>query len=96
MMVAVQASGRMVMSIGVFLYAADQHVVVDDRLNFRIVDRGRQFGGVVGVNDHDFVVGGNVGDDRGLFKAPMLQHEGGFGVRFAQKHRLCRGVFDFG
>jgi ammonia channel protein AmtB len=53
MIVAVQASGRIVMSIGPFgLEPADQLVVVDDRLDVRGVHIGGQFGGVVGVDDH--------------------------------------------
>jgi hypothetical protein len=34
--------------------------MVDDGLDLRLVDRGRQFGGVVGVDDDDLVVGGDV------------------------------------
>ncbi len=52
MIVAVQASGRMVMLIGPLVFEpADQLVVVDDALNVGVVDAVGQFGGVVGVDD---------------------------------------------
>jgi hypothetical protein len=52
------------------LEAADQHVMVDDRLDVRVVDRGRQFGGVVGVDDHHVLARFDVGDDRGFLQSP--------------------------
>ena len=72
---------------------ADQFVVIDDRPDIGRVDGGRQLCRVVGVNDHNRCVGFNVGDDGGLLKAPALQHEGGFGVGFAQEDGGCRFAF---
>jgi hypothetical protein len=67
MIVAVQASGRTVMSIGPLGFQpADQLVVVDDGPDVGLVDAGGQFGGIVGVDDDHRRALGDVRDDRGL------------------------------
>jgi hypothetical protein len=96
MMVAVQATGSMRMSIGPFVSRpADQLVVVDDRADVGGVDVLRQFGGVVGVDDDDGLAGFDPVDDRGLVQAPARQHEGGLGVGLAQKDGFGVGSGDF-
>ena len=75
---------------------ADQHVMVDDRHDRGIPDRGRQFGRVVGVDDHHPILCRHVGNDVRLGKAPVFQHKGGFGVGFAQQHRLGIAAPDIG
>ena len=51
---------------------ADQHMVINDRHDGGIVDGWRQFGGVIGIDDDDLIIGGNVRDDFRLRKAPVL------------------------
>jgi hypothetical protein len=70
--------------------------MVDDRGDVGLVDRGRQFGRVVGVDDHDLLTGGHIGNDPRLGQIPMLQHEQRLGVGFTQQHGLGGRGSDIG
>ena len=76
------------------LEPAHQLVVVDDLADVGVVDVGRQFRGIVRVDDHDRCVCGNLGDDLGLVELPALQHEQRFGIGLAQKHGLRLHALD--
>ncbi len=76
------------------LDATCKHVVVDDADHIGVVDRGRQFGGVVGIDDHHAFARRHIGNDFGLCDFPAFEHEGGFGIGLAQQHGACGGAFD--
>ena len=70
--------------------------MVDDREDPGRVDRGRQFGRVVGIDDHHLIARRDIGDDFGLGQVPVGQNEGRFGVGLAQKAGLGLGAFHLG
>src|SRR5690606_21761481 len=67
---------------------ANQFVVVDDADDVSLVDRRRQLGRVVGVDDKDLLAFFDIGQQGGGVKTPALQNEGGFGVGDAQHARF--------
>jgi hypothetical protein len=71
-------------------------VVVDDGADVSIIDGGRQFSRIVGVDDDNRRAGLDVGNDRWLGQVPACQQPCGFGVGLAQQFGLGRGALDFG
>jgi chaperonin GroES len=95
MIVAVQATGRTVMSIGPLVSSPPTSLwwSMIARMSAALI-RG-QFGGVVGVDDDDGLPGLDAVDDGGLVQTPARQHEGGLGVRFAEEDRRRLFACDF-
>ena len=71
-----------------------QTVVVNNARDVGIIDVGGQFGGVVGIDDHNLGVGLKLGQDFRLIEVPFIEHEQRFGIRLAQQNGFGSDAFD--